>query len=200
MGQNMKLSSETPVMLDVGCGHKKIKGTIGIDHIIADGVDVVHDLNVMPWPFEDSSFDRIYANHSISHLEDICKVMVEFYRIAKKDALIEIVAPHYSSDNYKTDPTHKIHLGARSMNYFVTNVDFDYYYLPEGINFELMIAEISFRETPASWRNQLKLNPIRWLGLEAMVNRMPRIYERFFTGLMPASEVRFLLKVIKNNF
>jgi len=181
-------------ILDVGCGSSKISGAVGIDQFQLPGVDFVHNLNSYPWPFPDKTFDNIVFCHSISHLHDICAVMVECHRLLRNGGTIEIVAPHYASDNFNTDPTHSIHMGIRSMNYFVSSNNFDYHYLPKECNFELIKATISFREVATSWRLSLKNNFVSAIGLEYLVNMFPRIYERFFCWIFPCSEIYFLLK------
>lgn len=181
------------VILDVGCGARKVTGAIGVDRFSLPGVDVVHDLDIYPWPFANESFDRIVFCHSASHLQDIAKTLKECYRLLRPGGIIEIIAPHYSSDNFNTDPTHRIHLGYRSMNYFVCNVSFGYRYIDSNIEFELQKVALSFRECKASWRRSTKLNPFAWIGIESLVNIFPRVYERFFCWIVPASEVYFRL-------
>ena len=43
------------IKIDVGCGSSKIEGFIGMDHLDLPGVDIIHDLNSLPWPFESNS-------------------------------------------------------------------------------------------------------------------------------------------------
>lgn len=192
---NRDLSSSSS--LDVGCGNKKISGCVGIDLIPMSDVDIVHDLNELPWPFEENTFSKIFFNHSISHLSNISSLFTELYRIANDGAIVEIVAPHFSSDNFKTDPTHKMSLGYRSMNYFVDNSSFGYRYISETVHFTLIEQQLSFKETPASWRKELKCNPLKMIGLESLANNFPRFYEKFLSGFLSASEVRYVLKVVK---
>jgi len=180
-------------VLDVGCGSSKLVGATGIDQFSLPGVDVIHDLNKCPWPFQDEYFDRIVFSHSLSHLTNISEILSECHRLLKPGGVIEIVAPHYSSDNFNTDPTHKMHLGYRSMNYFVTNVPFGYRYISPSCGFELKEAQLSFRECKTSWRQTTKFNPLALMGFEILINMFPRLYERFFCWLMPASEVYFRL-------
>ena len=92
--------------LDVGCGPYKTPGAIGIDWAKLPGVDVVHDLNVFPWPFSNNYFDHIVCNHSLSHLNNFVRTIEEIFRIAKPNSILEILVPHYASDNFNTDPTH----------------------------------------------------------------------------------------------
>ena len=100
------LGTEGERWLDVGCGIDKVPGAIGIDRIKLPEVDVVHDLNVFPWPFGDNYFDHIVCKHSLSHLNDLVGTIEEIFRISKPDSILEILAPHYASDNFNTDPTH----------------------------------------------------------------------------------------------
>jgi len=181
-------------ILDVGCGSSKIPGSVGIDHLSLPNVDIIHNLDELPWPFKDEQFDRIVFSHSISHLSNLPAVMIECHRILKNNGFVEIVAPHYTSDNFNTDPTHRTHMGIRSMNYFVNNVDFGYRYIDAEKCFKLIKSSISFREEATSWRKTTKSNPFRWSGIEWLVNKQPRLYERFLCWVLPASEVYFLLQ------
>jgi len=49
-------------ILDLGCGNKKIQGAIGIDINPLSDADVIHDLNVLPYPFNDSRVEIIADN------------------------------------------------------------------------------------------------------------------------------------------
>jgi ubiquinone/menaquinone biosynthesis C-methylase UbiE len=182
--------------LDVGCGTSKVPGALGLDIIGLDGVDIVHDLEMYPWPFPNDDFDHIVCRHSLSHLDDLVACMEEIHRIAKPGAVVEIIAPHYASDNFNTDPTHKIHMGYRSMNYFCENLKFKYQYYSKA-RFTMLQRRLSFRVAAADFPRTLGVNPFRWIGLEQAVNRFARIYERFFVYWLPPSELYFKLRVIK---
>lgn len=136
--------------LDVGCGTRKAPGAVGLDQISFPGVDVVHDLDVAPWPFPDASFDAVVARHVVEHLEDIPAAMAEIRRVLRPRGEALVATPHFSDANSYVDPTHKYHLAAES---FVT-------FCREPTPwFDLVdiYVEISGR-----WRN---------LGYEARVNR-----------------------------
>ena len=186
------IAAET--VLDVGCGATKVKGSIGIDLIPLEGVDIVHNLEILPWPLDSNAFDKIIFSHSISHLSDLPATLVECNRLLKPGGIIEIVVPHYASDNFNTDPTHKLHIGTRSMLYFTKNIDFGYRYFPDDKLFELIYSGISFREAKTSWRATVKFNPFKLIGIEFIVNKYIRIYERFFCWILPPSEVYFLMR------
>lgn len=61
--------------LHLGCGEDIKEGYINLDFLKMDGVDVVHNLNKFPYPFEDNQFDEVYASHILEHLDDLAKVM-----------------------------------------------------------------------------------------------------------------------------
>ena len=159
-------------------------------------INIQHDLNQTPWPFKDDQFDHIVFNHSISHLDDFIKIVEEAHRISKKDGIIEILAPHYASDNSNTDPTIKVRVGIRTMNYFCDEYDFKYLFY-SSVRFKMLKRHISFRQNKTDFRFKLKPNPLKWVGLEFLINQFPRLYERFFVYILQPSEVYFKLKVLK---
>jgi len=175
--------------LNLGCGSKVLKGYINVDHLDMSGVDLVCDLACLPLPFEENSVDEIYCSHFVSHVPDITGLMKEFYRILKQGGTVQIYAPHFSSDNYKTDPTHRISLGARSMNYFCDVKNWNLTYT--DVTFDLEIAYVSFYQYDLrkKW-----YNAFYWSGFEFLVNSFPRFYEKFLSNFIPANEVYFKLR------
>jgi ubiquinone/menaquinone biosynthesis C-methylase UbiE len=113
MGDEPKL-----VKVDLGCGQNKQPGFIGVDYRKIDGVDVVHDLEVFPWPFEDNAVDEVHCSHYVEHTPDLIKFMDELYRIMKEGAKATIIAPYYSSMRAWQDPTHKRAISEASFLYF----------------------------------------------------------------------------------
>lgn len=187
-------------VLDVGCGTTKFKGALGVDCIQLPGVDVVANLNMTPWPFEDNSFDRVIFKHSISHFDDIVKTMEELHRICRPGATVDIIAPHFSSDNFFTDPTHKVSLGYRSMNYFCVDVP-DWKYKYSKADFVLRHKHIGFSEYKIDFNlfeYSKRKSVLKIIGFEYLVNKFPRLYEKFLTSLFPANIVYFQLTAKKS--
>jgi SAM-dependent methyltransferase len=176
--------------LDIGCGNAKTGGCIGIDKVGLPGVDVVHDLDQFPWPFSENTFSQIYANHYLEHVSDIVQTLKEIHRIASPGAKLYFRVPHYASDNYHSDLTHKVGFGYRSFDHFSINgkIRYDYY---EKFKFEIIKRRLKFMSP------LVKINPFKLIGFEALVNWCPRIYERFFVYWLPPAEVQFELRVIK---
>jgi len=56
------------VKIDLACGDNKTEGYIGVDIADIPGVDIVHDLSVFPWPFENDSVDEVVCNQYIEHI------------------------------------------------------------------------------------------------------------------------------------
>lgn len=114
------------IKLNIACGQTRNpningvvqEGFIGIDKIKTDQVDIVHDLESYPWPFENDSIDEIYCSHYIEHTSDLIKFMEELYRIMKPESKAIIIAPWYASIRAWQDPTHKRAISDATFLYF----------------------------------------------------------------------------------
>lgn len=101
------------LLLDLGCGKNKQPGFLGVDQYAMDGVDVVHDLRVGPWPWADNSVDRVHCSHFLEHLTNFegkwerVLFFNELHRIMKPGATAQLIFPHWCSNRYYGDPTHK---------------------------------------------------------------------------------------------
>jgi SAM-dependent methyltransferase len=100
-------------LLDVGCGPNKKADSVGVDIIDFPGVDVVHDLRKGPWPFEDNSVEMSSCSHFLEHLTNFNEkwervlFFNELYRITVPGGKCDLVLPHWASQRYYGDPTHK---------------------------------------------------------------------------------------------
>ena len=107
------------INLVFGCGKFPKPGWVNLDKMKLPGADIVHNLDVFPYPFRDGSVRYILAENVIEHLEDIVKVMIEVHRILRPGGKIEIITPYYKHKQSFSDPTHKHHLTEYSMDYFI---------------------------------------------------------------------------------
>ncbi|MFX1443667.1 MAG: methyltransferase domain-containing protein [Promethearchaeota archaeon] len=106
-------------ILDVGCGQDKVPGAIGIDIADLPGVDIVQDLNVFPWgDFEDETFDEIYMNDILEHLDDPIKVMRECHRLLKSGGKLHVRVVYWNHKYSFSDPTHKHAFSEISFTFF----------------------------------------------------------------------------------
>lgn len=131
-----------PVLLklDIACGQSKGhfngttgvqdgEGWTGVDYVGTDATDVVHDLTVYPWPFDDNSVDEARCSHYIEHtphevivngepIDGLIAFMNELHRILKPGAKCQVIAPYYSSMRAWQDPTHRRAISEMTFHYF----------------------------------------------------------------------------------
>ncbi len=74
-----------------------------------DRVDIVHDLNALPWPVVTSSYDEISAIHVVEHLDSLVSFMDECWRVLKPGGTLYIETPLAGAnvDLEFADPTHR---------------------------------------------------------------------------------------------
>lgn len=108
----------------IGCGNsreKKVTGTwtkkewSGLTTLDMDPAckpDVVHDLNVLPYPFEDNSFDEIHAYEVLEHCgrqgdyRFFFEQFYELWRILKPGGYLVATVPMWDSPWAWGDPGH----------------------------------------------------------------------------------------------
>lgn len=183
---------QNPRILDVGCGKHKYPGSVGLDVVPLEGVDVVHDLNRFPYPFPDDTFDLIRMVHVVEHIGSILKTMEEIHRIARNGATVEIITPHYTDASSWQDPSHLWHLNSHSFDFFWEEHHTSYY---SRARFEVVDCEIKL----------LKL--FRMLGFQFFVNlenRAPafrflrKFWEQYLCFVIRGKVMTFHLKVVKS--
>jgi SAM-dependent methyltransferase len=173
--------------LHLGCGHVIKPGWVNLDSAPLPGVDVVHDIEKFPWPFEDASFDHISAFQLLEHVEYI-PVLKEAHRILRPGGTFEIAVPHFTSRHNWSDPTHKKSFSIRTFEFFIRHSRYnrDYY-------FDFAFGRIA---------RQRLLFEKKWLvynyPVEALVNLHPKIavlYEAtLLRSLFPALIVDVVLE------
>ncbi len=106
--------------LNLGCGQDYREGWVNLDISSTVGADVVHDIEKLPFPFADGTFDEILCNDIIEHVEYL-PIMKELYRIMAEGGVITIRVPHFTSRNNFIDPTHIKQFSIQLFDYFVEN-------------------------------------------------------------------------------
>lgn len=102
-----ELLVEDRVKLNLGAGKDIREGFVNHDIAEISGIDVVHDLNCLPWPWADNSFDEVIALDVIEHLDAFFPVMEEMHRILRPNGVVRIKVPYWNSSFRHMDPTHK---------------------------------------------------------------------------------------------
>jgi SAM-dependent methyltransferase len=111
------------VKIHFGCGKSKRPRYVGVDLMDLEGVDIIHDLNNFPYPFESSIADEVLLENILEHLPNTITVMEELWRICKKGGRVEISVPYYNSLGASTDPTHVKFFTEHSFDYFTPDGD-----------------------------------------------------------------------------
>lgn len=86
----------TSKKINLGCSGYKKKGYINVDWQSIVAPDVVHDLNIFPYPFNDNSFSLVEATHVLEHLDRPFEVMREIVRILEPNGRLILKVPHFS--------------------------------------------------------------------------------------------------------
>jgi SAM-dependent methyltransferase len=171
-------------VLDVGCGRSKFPGSTGIDFAQNSFADVMHDLNVFPYPLADGDFDVILCRNVIEHVQNVVGLMEEIHRVGRNGADVIITTPHFSSLYSYQDPTHLRHLAFDSMDYFTDNTSHSNFY--SNKRFTMVKKEIDFGKSfPFS------------LIASGLFKLSPHKYEKHFAFAFPCNSLSFHLKVVK---
>lgn len=158
--------------LNLGCGMDIRKGFINVDFEQIKGVDMIFDLNNLPYPFGDNQFEHIVMKNILEHLNDPYRIMQEIHRISKKNAIVEIQTPHFSSDNAWGDLQHK--RGFNSATFKNPNI---------SGKFKIIEQKITFSSCRFFMRPIANLNP--------------SFYERHLAYMLPAIDLIVKLAVKK---
>ncbi|GIW42230.1 MAG: hypothetical protein KatS3mg076_2807 [Candidatus Binatia bacterium] len=168
-----------PRTLDLGCGPNKEPGSFGVDRRPWPGVDLLHDLDHVPWPLPDDTFERVVCSHIVEHVADLAAFFREVHRVSKDGARVWVRTPHFSSLESWRDPGHRHHLALGSFEFFAD---------PEalgGPTFRVERATLTFRKALTS-------------RLGFLLYRLwPRGYEQNLAFLLPARDIEAVLVVEK---
>jgi len=112
------IKRDKTILLNLGAGNDIKDGYINHDIVDLSGIDVVHNLNSYPWPWDDNSVDEIIAFDLLEHLDDFILVMEELYRVMKPEGVLHIKVPYWNSAFTYMDPTHKRGFHEKTFHFF----------------------------------------------------------------------------------
>jgi ubiquinone/menaquinone biosynthesis C-methylase UbiE len=127
--------------LNLGCGKKIMEGYINLDHVSLAGVDIVHDINKFPYPFEDNSFVEVYANSVLEHVDDLPRVMKELHRILEAGGRLVGGVPWFNCSSAYGDPTHKYFFTLQTFLYF--DASSPYFYESNGGKWKVISLDVT---------------------------------------------------------
>ena len=175
-------------VLELGCGFSKTPGAFGVDIIAESQADLVHDLNVFPYPLDDSAWDRVICNDVLEHVKDFVRTMEEIWRVGTAGAEVAISGPFMSSVNYYSDPTHRRAFTSRSFDYFIPGRPASRYNYSQA-RFDLLSCDYDTDQIP--YRKGWHGWALRW------ANRNKEHYENRFAFIYPVYSIYFQLRVVK---
>lgn len=95
-------------ILNLGAGNLLIEGAVNHDQVKhRPEIDVVWDLNELPWPWKDESFDLVVAKSVLEHLRmDLFRSMDECWRILHPEGKVYLKIPYWRHNTSYGDPSH----------------------------------------------------------------------------------------------
>ena len=186
--------------LNLGSGIDRKEGYINVDWTSTVEPDVICNLNVTPYPFENSSIDVIEASHVLEHLDRPFAAMTELHRILKPDGILRVKVPHFSRG--MTHPEHSHGFDVTFPKYFDnTCVRWGYF----GTDFKLQKLElhwVAFTHLMPSMgygKVTIALSSILNMMVNFLANLSPAFASRiwcFWVGGF--EEIEFVFKAVKD--
>lgn len=176
--------------LNLGSSGRRLPGFLNVDNNPnAAAVDRVHNLDQLPWPFEESSVQEIVMDHVLEHLENTIGVIQELYRIAAHGARLEIRTPHFSCN--WTHPGHKRAVGVGLFDHFDPAHDEHYgncRFVVENVRLHWMRPRAQ-----TTWLRKAVSGAIDFLA-----NLNPRLTQRLWCYWVGGfDEIEFRVRVVK---
>jgi SAM-dependent methyltransferase len=173
-------------ILDLGCGNKKRPGAVGVDFNSRTQADIVHNLNSFPYPLDGESFDEVYLDNCLEHLDDVMRVMEEVHRVCKPGGLVKVIVPYFRSTWAFVDPTHRHFFTVHAFAYFDPDDEICKRYDYTLARFK--IERVVFNETLKNrWSKRMMLK---------LANRWPSRYEYYFSHFYPLDDISYYLRRI----
>ena len=170
--------------LDIGCGRRKLPGSLGLDSHAAPGVDVVADLNHC-LPFKSEQFDAVNADQVLEHITNLPDLVREIHRVLRPSGFLVAHVPYFRSSWAHIDPTHVRSFTLRSMDYFVLGSDlFERYRFNEAGFLSAEAYLDSHRDVPA----------VRRICAALALSRPDRFENSFLSFLCPFELLTFVLR------
>jgi SAM-dependent methyltransferase len=148
-------------------------------------VAVVARLDAAHLPFREASLARVYARHVLEHLEDVPATMAEIHRVLRPGGECHVEVPYFAAVSAYADPTHRA---------WFTYTTFEHFGPP---------ATSGWQANRHTWfgsarfgirRRRLVFGEAhRRLGLQALANRFPALYENLLLYLFPARSLEVVL-------
>jgi len=105
-------------ILSVGAGMVRTEGAVHLDRVDLPGIEIVWDLEKVPYPLGGGCWDVVLAKDILEHLDNVVECVDELNRVLKVGGRLVIRTSYWKSEASFRDPTHKR---------FCTEQTFDYW-------------------------------------------------------------------------
>jgi SAM-dependent methyltransferase len=180
--------------LNLGCGRYPKPGFVNVDWRDEPGIDLVHDLSILPYPFETESFDLVEADHVLEHLPEVFRVMTEIHRILKPGGVLVLRVPHFSRGF--SHPEHRRGFDATFPYYFDPKFPGGY----AGVEYENISVKMHWFAQPYLKKSVLP-QPIYLAGklcgtaIDVLANRSPLVCSRLWCYWVGGfEEIEFVMR------
>ncbi len=180
------------VVVELGPGgRRKYSGSITIDRLPLDEVDIVADLAQGMGFIPDAAVDLIYSSHFLEHIDDLEMLFREFHRVLKPGGRLISVVPHFSNPYFYSDYTHRNFWGLYTPFYFSSNNPYRRTVPCFYNDIDLDVESIYIRfKSPFRFRRYIK----KMIGKLFNMNKyMQELYEENFCYLFPAYELEIIM-------
>lgn len=176
--------------LNLGCGTDIREGWVNLDSANIPGVDVVHNIQLLPLPFGNNAFDEVLCNDILEHI-DYPPVLKDIHRILAPGGVVHIRVPHFTSKNNAIDPQHIRQFSIETFDFFCKETKI---YRERSYYFDFAFAAFAQKPKITFDTKNLKRNRlVSWY-----VNRSPdrqRMYESTgLSRLFPALNIEVSLR------
>ena len=191
------VAQHMPLTLELGSGPtKRYAGSVAVDAIDYDTVDIVGDAGDVLRALPADSADLITSSHFLEHVGDVGACIDAMARVVRPGGKIEVIVPHFAHPYFASDPTHTHRFGLYTMSYYATDPIFS-----RGVplyvrrtNLRLVDVDLVFKSVrPFYGRHAVK----RLIGLLFNSCRyMQELHEENLCYVFPPYEIRYILEKV----
>jgi predicted SAM-dependent methyltransferase len=100
------MDEREPLILNLGSGKRPMADAINMDcNPENPDVSIVGNIEER-LPFDDNTFDVVYAQHILEHVHNLPYVLSEVHRVCRNGGRVKIEAPHWTNPAFYDDPSH----------------------------------------------------------------------------------------------